>query len=67
MLGLTGLDPETFPVETIEETITSILSQKFCHLIVKRIFHFLLKMILFLTEHFFRFMQWINFYSFYQR
>ena len=28
MLGLTGLDPETFPVETIEETISSIRSQK---------------------------------------
>lgn len=28
MLGLTGLDPETFPVETIEETIASIQSHK---------------------------------------
>ena len=28
MLGLTGLDPETFPVETIEETINTIQSQK---------------------------------------
>jgi len=28
MLGLTGLDPETFPVETIEETINSIRSHK---------------------------------------
>ncbi len=27
MLGLTGLDPETFPVETIEKTIASIRSQ----------------------------------------
>ncbi len=27
ILGLTGLDPETFPVETIEETIASIRSQ----------------------------------------
>lgn len=28
MLGLTGLDPETFPVDTIEKTIASIRSQK---------------------------------------
>lgn len=28
MLGLTGSDPETFPVETIEETIASIKSHK---------------------------------------
>lgn len=27
MLGLTGLDPETFPVDTIEKTIASIRSQ----------------------------------------